>query len=90
MKTTANLKSIVVHWTESEAETRENVVMSPREFRGLLAEIRDEWARDGSAGYCKVKFSALFDDDETATLRIDVDASSASTDLEAFLVAVQS
>lgn len=75
----AEQKTITLRWTESAAtfDLPENTEMSLREFRGLLAEIRDEWERDGDAGYCKVAFLA-----GGKSFRIDVDANAESTKLE--------
>lgn len=73
----ARTDEVLVRWTEAEACADENVTMSGREFRGLLAEIRDEAQRDGigsvdsDAPSCYIKVAIQVDGRD---FRIDVTA----------------
>ena len=75
--TTAAMITII--WSESSlCETGE--IMSPREFRGLLAEMVDEHAADMGADslcYCKVKFQV----DGKQEYRIDINGAAGATNL---------
>lgn len=75
--TTAAMITII--WSESGlCETGE--IMSPREFRGLLAEMVDEHAADmgaDSSCYCKVKFQV----DGATEYRIDINGAAGATNL---------
>ena len=75
-----NAAMITIIWSESAlCETGE--IMSPREFRGLLAEMVDEHAADMGADslcYCKVKFQV----DGKQEYRIDINGAAGATDLK--------
>ncbi len=75
-----NEATVTVRWTEATCEPRENVEMSQREFRGLLAEIRDEFiAEYGATAKCYTKVAFLAGG---KSFRIDVNGATESMDLK--------
>jgi hypothetical protein len=64
------ITQIEIHWTESNLCPDGRIYNSLEEANRLLAQISRE--ERGKGGYCKVKYTATFEDGETYSGRIDV------------------
>jgi len=75
------ITQITIHWTESNQVAENTVFKSLEEANQVLRRIaRDERSK---IGYCKVSYSALFEDGEEYTGRIDVTENEGHCFLEA-------
>ncbi len=65
------ITQIKIHWTESSLCPGEKIFTSLEEANRLVAQISQE--ERGNIGYCKVKYTATFEDGETYDGRLDVE-----------------